>query len=383
MTNLSPEELKRYSRHLILPEVGLKGQEKLKQGSILLIGAGGLGCPLAIYLAAAGVGKIGIVDFDTINFSNLQRQILYTTSDVGKFKVEVAKERIIAMNPNIQVTTYTTPFKSDNAIQISKDYDILIDGTDNFPTRYLVNDLAVLTKKTNIFGSIFRFDGQVTVFDAQHGPCYRCLYPEPPPPGMVPSCAEGGVLGILPGVVGVMQATEAIKLIIGVGNLLIGKLLIFDSLQMGFRELKTRKDPNCPICSPNPSIDHLIDYEEFCGVQVVPEDDTKITEDEIIAGQLNRLLETDKNKIFLLDVRNPQEWDICHIHGSHLIPLSELDARINEIPLDKHIVTICHSGMRSRKAANLLKDQQFKQVNSLQGGVEEWAVKIDPNMARY
>ena len=382
MTNLTPEEIKRYSRHLIMPEIGMEGQEKLKNSSVLIIGSGGLGCPLSLYLAAAGVGKIGLVDFDTVDFSNLHRQILFSANDVGKSKADTAKKRLHEVNPNVEVITYNVPFKSDNAKQIAEGYDILIDGTDNFPTRYLVNDLAVLTGKPNVFGSIFRFDGQLTVFDAKQGPCYRCLYPEPPPVGMVPNCAEGGVLGILPGIVGVMQATEAIKLITGSGKPMIGRLLIFDALQMGFKEVKVRKNPNCPICSSKATIKELIDYEEFCGVKVIDEvvDNTSL---EISVGELKQAIDKNPSQYYLLDVRNPQEWDICYIEKSVMIPLGELANRVNEIPKDRKIITICHTGRRSLTALNTLKLAGITNVKSLKGGVEDWATKIDPTMARY
>ena len=380
---LNPEEIKRYSRHLIMPEFGMQAQEKLKESSVLIVGAGGLGCPLVMYLAAAGVGRIGLVDFDKVDVSNLQRQVLYTTGDVGSSKADSAKARILAMNPHIEVTAYTVPLKSGNAHEVSESYDLVIDGTDNFPTRYLVNDLCVLTGKKNVFGSIFRFDGQLTVFDGKNGPCYRCLYPSPPPPGMVPSCAEGGVLGILPGIVGVMQATEAIKVLTGTGRSMVGRLVLFDALTMRFREVKIKKNPDCPICSSKPSITKLIDYEEFCGIQVIEEASDGLLEDEITAGSLKQMVDADHASYFLLDVRNPQEWDICHIDGAHLIPLPDLSSRVDELPGDKKIVTICHTGRRSLTALNLLKGAGIKNVQSLKGGVEEWANKIDPQMARY
>ena len=381
---LTHEEIKRYSRHLIMPEFGIDAQLKLKQASVLLIGAGGLGCPLALYLAAAGVGKMGIVDFDTVDFSNLQRQVLFGTDDVGKPKAEVAKARVAAINPNVQVKTYTVPFKSDNALEISKEYDVIIDGTDNFPTRYLVNDLCVLTGKTNVFGSIFRFDGQVTVFNAKEGPCYRCLYPDPPPPGMVPSCAEGGVLGILPGVVGVMQATEAIKVITGVGDPLIGKLLTFDALKMKFRELKIRKDPDCPVCGSGKSVTELIDYEQFCGIRLDGEkleksDTGKI---ELSVQELDKILKNG-TKPFLLDVRQPQEFDICNIEGSVLLPLNELESCMDDVPTDQDVVVLCHTGRRSLNAVEMLMDNGYTRVKNLTGGIEAWALEIDKNMARY
>ncbi len=380
--DLTSEEIKRYSRHLIMPELGMEGQKKLKSGSVLIVGAGGLGCPLAMYLSAAGIGKIGIVDFDVVDFSNLQRQVMYTTDDVGKPKVEVAQKRIQQMNPNTKVSVYNVPFKSNNAEEIAEEYEVLIDGTDNFPTRYMVNDLAVQTGKKNVFGSIFRFDGQLTVFDGKNGPCYRCLYPDPPPPGMVPSCAEGGVLGILPGIVGVMQATETIKVITGIGNPMVGHLLLFDALQMSFRKVKIKKDPKCPVCSENPTIKELIDYEQFCGVQVIPQEKVENEEQEITPIELKEKLDRGE-EIYLLDVRNPQEWDICYIENSTLVPLPELTSRLSEIPPDKNIVSICHTGKRSMAAIEVLKDAGIVNVLSLRGGIEEWAAQIDPQMARY
>lgn len=383
--NLSHEEIKRYSRHLIMPEFGSEAQEKLKDSSVLMIGAGGLGCPLALYLAAAGVGKIGLVDFDTVDYSNLHRQVLYSEADVGEPKAEVAKRRIADVNPHVEVQTYNVPFKSENAMQIAEGYDILIDGTDNFPTRYLVNDVCVLTGRTNVFGSIFRFDGQVTVFDAKNGPCYRCLYPDPPPPGMVPSCAEGGVLGILPGIVGVMQATEAIKVLTGIGEPLVGRLTVFDALKMKFRELKIRKDPSCPVCSAKPTVTELIDYEEFCGVPVdQPDSPEESDELEITVGELSQHI-AKGTKYWLLDVRNPNEWDICKIEADnmHYIPLPELEQHLSEIPQDEKIITICHHGRRSLTALETLKTHGITNVKSLRGGVDEWAAKIEPAMARY
>ncbi|RME93211.1 MAG: molybdopterin-synthase adenylyltransferase MoeB [Candidatus Hydrogenedentota bacterium] len=380
---LTHEEIRRYSRHLIMPEFGMAAQKKLKAASVLIIGAGGLGCPLAQYLAAAGVGKLGIVDFDVVDFSNLQRQVLYTTADVGKPKAEVAKARIEAMNPNVKVQTYTVPFKSDNAMEIAEGYDVIIDGTDNFPTRYLVNDLCVLTGRTNVFGSIFRFDGQVTVFNAKEGPCYRCLYPDPPPPGMVPSCAEGGVLGILPGVVGVMQATEAIKVITGIGEPLIGRLVIFDALKMKFRELKIRKNPDCPVCGEHPTVKELIDYEQFCGVNVEGEDLSLMDEDvQMTVFDLQDKLE-DGEKPYLLDVRTPQEYEICHFEDSKLIPLDELPNRINEVPLDEEVVVLCHHGNRSMRAIEFMKQAGYKKLKNLAGGIDAWAMHIDKDMPRY
>ena len=380
---LTNEEIKRYSRHLIMPEVGMKGQKKLKESSVLLIGAGGLGSPLGLYLAAAGIGHIGIVDFDTVDFSNLQRQILYNTDDVGKSKSETAREKLLKVNPHIKITTFNTAFTSANAMEISKDFNIIIDGTDNFPTRYLVNDLCVLTGKMNVFGSVFRFDGQATVFGHPDGPCYRCLYPDPPPSGMVPSCAEGGVLGILPGIIGILQATEAIKLITGEGQPLIGRLLTFDALSMKFRELKVKKDPECPVCSSRRIIHELIDYEHFCGVSIHGVVPGPYSPDmEVTAENLKAEIDSGK-KLFLLDVRTPEEAEICMIEKSHVVPLAKLADFLNQIPLDQEIVTICKVGARSLDAVRLLQGWGYKKVRSLKGGVERWAEAIDPTMPRY
>ncbi len=378
---LTNQQISRYSRHLIMPEVGVKGQEKLASSSVLCIGAGGLGSPLALYLAAAGVGRLGIVDFDVVDFSNLQRQILHSEAKVGKLKVESAKERVHEINSEIQIDTYNTRLTSENALDIIKKYDIVVDGTDNFATRYLVNDSCVLLGKPNVYGSIFRFEGQVSVFDAMRGPCYRCLYPEPPPPGMVPSCAEGGVLGILPGIIGTMQAAEAIKLILGTGNPLIGKLLFLDVMEMKIRELKLRKDPNCPICGEHATIKGLIDYEEFCGLgrgeEGITGEDLEITVDEF-----HELLENRKD-IVILDVREPGEYEICRLEGSKLIPLNELHSRVNELDTADEIVVHCHHGVRSLRATTFLRNLGFKKVKSLKGGIDEWAINYDPLMPRY
>jgi molybdopterin/thiamine biosynthesis adenylyltransferase/rhodanese-related sulfurtransferase len=375
---LSYEEIRRYGRHLIIPEVGMAGQRKLKAARVLVVGAGGLGSPISLYLAAAGVGHIGLVDFDRVDESNLQRQILYTTKDVKRPKLEAAKERLTAMNPHIEVETYETRLTSENALEIMKDYDVIVDGTDNFPTRYLVNDACVLLGKPNVYGSIFRFDGQVSVFDARRGPCYRCLYPEPPPPGLVPSCAEGGVLGVLPGVVGALQAMETLKLILGIGQPLIGRLLLFDGLHMSFTELKLRKDPNCKVCDPNPSVRELIDYEAFCGVTPsAGEPSMHITPEE-----LYRKLSSGE-KVFLLDVREEVEYEICHLENAVLIPLSKLPERVNELSLTDEIVAYCHTGARSSMAVKLLKDLGFRRVRNLAGGIDAWAERIDPSMPRY
>jgi molybdopterin/thiamine biosynthesis adenylyltransferase/rhodanese-related sulfurtransferase len=378
---LSNQEIIRYSRHLIMPEVGMDGQKKLKAASVLLIGAGGLGSPLAMYLAAAGVGRIGVVDFDVVDSSNLQRQIAYSTSDVGKPKLDAAKERITGINPYVDVKTYETHLTSENALEILKDYDVIIDGTDNFPTRYLVNDACVLLGKPNVYGSIFRFEGQASVFYAKAGPCYRCLYPEPPPPGLVPSCAEGGVLGVLPGIVGTIQATEAIKLIIGQGDPLIGRLLLFDALTMKFRELKLRKNPACPVCGDNSTIHELIDYEAFCGIQPQPMNGQNLRQWEITPEELKAKLDKDED-VFMLDVREPHEFEICNLDG-YLIPLRDLPSRISELDSSKEIVAYCHTGVRSQRAVEFLKTAGFKKVKNLVGGIEAWSVLSDPTVPRY
>lgn len=386
--NLTNQEISRYSRHLIMPEVGLEGQKKLKNAKVLCIGAGGLGAPLTLYLAAAGVGKLGILDFDVVDFSNLQRQVIHTEKNIGKLKVESAKEKLLELNSDIEIQTYNERFTSDNAMEIIKDYDIVVDGTDNFATRYLTNDACVLLGKPNVYGSIFRFEGQVSVFSAKEGPCYRCLYPEPPPPGLVPSCAEGGVLGILPGVVGTLQASEVIKLIIGKGKPLIGRLLFMDVLEMEPRIMKLRKNPECPICSEKPSITELIDYEEFCGIgrgelgQEQTEEKEKVNVKEITVEEFRELRNKNGN-IKLVDVREPHEYDICSIEGSMLIPLGEIKDRSNELNPEDEIVVHCHHGGRSLKAATLLKEKGFKNVVNLKGGIDQWAEKFDPEMARY
>ncbi len=378
---LTQSEIMRYSRHLIMPEVGMQGQLKLKAGKVLTIGAGGLGSPLALYLAAAGVGRIGIVDFDVVDLTNLQRQVLHSTATVGKPKIQSARDRLLALNPEIQVDVHETKLTSGNALEILKDYDIVVDGTDNFPTRYLVNDACVLLGKPNVYGSIFRFEGQASVFGTKEGPCYRCLYPEPPPPGLVPSCAEGGVLGILPGTIGVIQATETVKLLIGAGEPLIGRLLLFDALQMRFRELKLRKDPNCPICGKNRTIHKLIDYDQFCGVTHQPQPSMP-TDWEIDPIELKQLL--DRNEaLYLLDVREPHEWDICRIPGAHLIPLGQVAARMSELNSADNIVAYCKSGGRSGKAVELLRNSGFRRIKNLKGGILAWADKVDPTVPKY
>lgn len=378
--NLTNEEVQRYSRHLIMPEVGVEGQEKLKAASVLCIGAGGLGSPLTIYLAAAGVGHLGVVDFDCVDFTNLHRQIAHGTKDVGRPKLQSLMETIQDINPEVKVTPFETTFTSENAMEIAKDFDIIIDGTDNFQTRYLANDVSVLLGKPNVYGSIFRFEGQASVFDATQGPCYRCLYPAPPPPGMVPSCAEGGVLGVLPGLIGLIQATEAIKLILGKGEPLIGRLLLYNALEMRFRELKLRKDPRCPICGENPTITELIDYEVFCGLQAEPEESDE--DAEITVPELHRMLKKDGG-VVLVDVREPHEFEICHIEGAQLLPLSELTEKVNQLNTDDEIVLYCHHGARSMKALRILKQFGFERVKSLAGGIDAWAMLVDPDMPRY
>ncbi|MDW8402761.1 MAG: molybdopterin-synthase adenylyltransferase MoeB [Chloroflexus sp.] len=379
---LSNEEIARYSRHLIMPEVGMAGQRRLKQGSVLLIGTGGLGSPLALYLAAAGVGHIGLVDFDVVDASNLQRQIVHGTSTVGIAKTESAKRRLQDLNPYIEITTYETQITSQNALELMRPYDVIVDGTDNFPTRYLTNDACVLLGKPNVYGSIFRFEGQATVFSARDGgPCYRCLYPEPPPPGLVPSCAEGGVLGVLPGVIGTIQATEVIKLLTGIGEPLIGRLLLYDALAMRFRELKLRRNPSCPVCGDHPTITELIDYEQFCGL--VPEEPTLSNQFEITPRELAEWLER-PDRPFLLDVRNPYEVAIASIPGTDkLIPIDQLPERINELDSAREMVVYCRSGARSGRAVELLKSVGFRKVKNLVGGILRWADEVDPSVPKY
>jgi len=382
--HFSNDEIARYSRHLIMPEVTLEGQKKLKAASILCIGAGGLGSPIALYLAAAGVGRIGLVDPDVVDFSNLQRQILHGTDDVGRKKLNSARDRVKAVNPNVQIDLHDCVFRSENARKLVEAYDIVIDGTDNFPTRYLSNDVCVLTKRPNIYGSIFRFDGQCTVF-APHlgGPCYRCMFPEPPPPGMVPSCAEGGVLGVLPGVIGVIQAIEAIKLIIGIGDPLIGRLVSFDALKMRFREFKVRKDPNCPICGANPTIHDLIDYDQFCGIpQADAEAEKEMDVPTITAPELKAKMDR-KEPFVLVDVREPYEYEICRIPGSKLIPVGELPARLSELDTADEIVLQCKSGARSARALHILQEAGFRKLANLQGGITAWADQVDPAVPKY
>ena len=382
---LDADEVRRYSRHLILPEVGMEGQKKLKAARVLCIGAGGLGSPVAMYLAAAGVGTIGIVDFDVVDFSNLQRQILHGTPDVGRPKLDSAADRLQALNPHVKVVKYETALTSQNALQLFKGYDVIVDGTDNFPTRYLVNDACVLLGIPNAYGSIFRFEGQASVFGAKEGPCYRCLYPEPPPPGLVPSCAEGGVLGVLPGIVGCIQANETIKLILGIGEPLIGRFLVFDSLRMKFRELKLRKDPDCPVCGTHPTVTELIDYEQFCGVapaQVAAAEPAGGTATEITVKELKARKDRGED-VFVLDVREPHEYEINRIPGSTLIPLGDLGERFVELDANREIVTQCKSGMRSARAAAFLREHGFKNVKNLKGGILAWVDQIDPSQPKY
>ena len=383
---LSHAEVRRYSRHLIMPEVGMEGQRKLKAARALCIGAGGLGSPVALYLGAAGVGTIGIVDFDTVDFSNLQRQIIHGTPDVGRSKLQSAKDRLQDLNPEVNIELHETALSSKNALELLAAYDVIIDGTDNFPTRYLVNDACVILGKPNVYGSIFRLEGQASVFATKEGPCYRCLYPEPPPPGLVPSCAEGGVLGVLPGIIGTIQATEAIKIFIGIGKPLIGRFLIFDALRMRFRELKLRKDSECPVCGTNPTVRELIDYEQFCGVApaahtaagkagAAADFDTDV---EALKQRLDR-----REQVFILDVREPQEYQICRIPGSTLIPLGELPKHLHELEGRGDMVVHCKSGVRSAKAVSLLREAGFKDAKNLKGGILAWIDKVDPTQPKY
>ena len=380
----SNDEIARYSRHLIMPEVTLEGQKRLKAASILCIGTGGLGSPIALYLAAAGVGRLGLVDGDTVDFSNLQRQILHGTKDVGRKKLNSARDRIREVNPNVQVDLYDTYFNSTNAAGIAAPYDIIIDGTDNFPTRYCSNDIAVFQKKPNIYGSIFRFDGQCTVFAPNlGGPCYRCMFPEPPPPGMVPSCAEGGVLGVLPGIIGVMQAIEAVKLIIGIGEPLIGRMIAFDALKMKFREFKLRRDPKCPVCSDHPTITELIDYDQFCGIPQAQAAEDAEPQVPTVTVQDLKAKQDRGDKFVLLDVREPFEWDICRIPGATLIPLGQLPSRMSELDSADEILLQCKSGARSARALRLLQEAGFSKLANVEGGILAWAEQIDPSVPKY
>jgi len=380
---LNNDEIRRYSRHLILPEVGLAGQKKIRSTSVLCIGAGGLGSPIALYLAAAGIGKLGIVDFDTVDYSNLQRQILHTDADVGRSKAESAKETIAGINPNVEVVLHNVRISSENALDLIRPYDIVVDGTDNFPTRYLTNDACVLLKKPNVYGSIFRFEGQASVF-APHlgGPCYRCLYPEPPPPGMVPSCAEGGVLGVLPGIVGCIQATEILKLALGKGSTLIGRLLLFNALDMKFRELKLRRDPQCPVCGDNPTIKELIDYEMFCGITAEPEE-TDMHPDEVTVQDMKRALDDPALGIKVIDVREPDEYEIAHVDGVPLLPLSQLEQRFTELDPNQQYYIHCKMGGRSMRALQFLRQQGFKYLKNVKGGITAWSDEIDHSVPKY
>ncbi len=381
--NLAKEEMERYSRHLIMPEVGVQGQKKLKSTRILLIGAGGLGSPLALYLAAAGIGRIGIVDFDVVDHTNLHRQILHGTSDVGRPKLDSARETIQGVNPNVEVCPHETLLSSENALEILEPYDIIIDGTDNFPTRYLVNDACVLLGKPNVYGSIFRFEGQVSVFNYHNGPCYRCLYPEPPDPGLVPSCAEGGVLGILPGIIGTLQATEAIKIALGLGETLSGRLLLFDALEMRFRELAVDRDPDCPVCGNNPTVTELIDYRQFCGLgsESAPGEAEAQCDWDMDPISVRDLMKGGE-EVFLLDVREPHEYEICHL-GGHLIPLRDIPKRLDALPRNCRTVVYCRSGIRSAEIVELLRESGFDNAWNLRGGILAWADQCDPSIPKY
>ncbi|HLX69002.1 MAG TPA: molybdopterin-synthase adenylyltransferase MoeB [Verrucomicrobiae bacterium] len=380
---LNNDEIRRYSRHLILPEVGMAGQKKIRSTSVLCIGAGGLGSPIAMYLAAAGIGKLGIVDFDTVDYSNLQRQILHTDADVGRPKAQSAKETIAGINPNVEVVLYNTRISSENALDLIRPYDIVVDGTDNFPTRYLTNDACVLLKKPNVYGSIFRFDGQASVF-APHlgGPCYRCLYPEPPPPGMVPSCAEGGVLGVLPGIIGCIQTNEILKLALGTGTTLVGRLLTFDALKMKFGELKLRRDPQCPICGKNPTIKELIDYEMFCGIVPEPEK-PEMHPDEVTVQDMKRALDEPSLGIKVIDVREPDEYEIAHVDGVPLLPLSQIEQRFTELDPNQQYYIHCKMGGRSMRALQFLRQQGFKYLKNVKGGITAWSDEIDSSVPKY
>ncbi|MFZ5809571.1 MAG: molybdopterin-synthase adenylyltransferase MoeB [Chloroflexota bacterium] len=383
LPSLSHEEILRYSRHLLIPEVGLEGQRKLKAASVLVIGTGGLGSPISLYLAAAGVGHIGLVDYDVVDESNLQRQVIHGLSSVGELKVESARRRMLDLNPEIEVTVYNEPFTSANAMQIAQSYDVIIDGTDNFPTRYLSNDVCVLLGKPNVYGSIFRFEGQASVFDARVGPCYRCLFPEPPPPGMVPSCAEGGVLGVLPGTIGTIQATEALKLILGIGETLVGRLLLYNALDMSFDFVKLRKNPKCKICGPEPEVTDLIDYEAFCGVPGHHREEGSAGEEwDITAGELAQRLQAG-DRLRLIDVREPHELEISRIEGAELIPLGQLAARLSELDSAEEIVLFCKAGTRSARALEVLASAGFRKVKNLKGGINAWAKEVDPSLPIY
>tara|TARA_B100000686_G_scaffold22615_2_gene20646 strand:+ start:5119 stop:6306 length:1188 start_codon:yes stop_codon:yes gene_type:complete len=387
LTELSPKELSRYARHLSLPEVGRQGQTRLKNSRVLIVGVGGLGSPVALYLAAAGVGTLGLVDFDEVDITNLQRQILHGTEEIGKPKLESAKRRISSVNPNVQIVKHSCRLDSDNALEIMENYDVVVDGTDNFPTRYLVNDACVLLGKPNVYGSIFRWEGQVSVFAKDGGPCYRCLFREPPPPGLVPNCAEAGVLGVLPGVVGSLQALEVIKLILDEGDSLVGRLLIFDALELKWREVKLKRNPDCPVCGDEPTQKELIDYDVFCGLQGEQSEDPRDSLKRFCEMEPSQLKDQlgSNNPPFVLDVRESFEWDIVNLgdFGSYLIPLGELDQRIDEIPYDREIVVHCRSGVRSAKAANILADNGFSGLHNLSGGILGWIDEVDKSLPKY
>jgi adenylyltransferase/sulfurtransferase len=381
--DLSHHEIRRYSRHLLIPDVGLEGQKKLKAASILIVGTGGLGSPVALYLAAAGIGRIGLIDYDVVDFSNLQRQVIHGQSHLGDLKVESARERMLDLNPDIQVDVYNEIFNSENAMRITEPYDLIIDGTDNFPTRYLINDLCVLTGKPDVYGSIFRFDGQTSVFFAGEGPCYRCLFPEPPPPGLVPSCAEGGVLGVLPGTIGTIQATEALKLILGIGETLVGKLLLYNALDMSFDFVNLRKNPKCKVCSDQPEVTELIDYEQFCGVPAHDHDEGSAGEGwDITATELAKRITAD-TPLRIIDVREPHELEISRLEGTELIPLGHLASRLSELDSAEDIVLVCKVGTRSIRALELLAGAGFRKIKNLKGGINAWAQEVDPSLPIY
>ncbi len=383
LPELTHEEIHRYSRHLLIPDVGLEGQRKLKAASVLIVGTGGLGSPIALYLAAAGVGRIGLVDYDVVDFSNLQRQIVHGESRLGDLKVESARDRLLDLNPEIQVDIYNEFLTSDNAFEIAEPYDIIVDGTDNFPTRYLINDLCVLTGKANVYGSIYRFDGQASVFDARVGPCYRCLFPEPPPPGLVPSCAEGGVLGVLPGTIGSIQATETLKLILGIGEPLIGRLLLYDALDLSFQSVKLHKNPDCKVCGEHPEVTELIDYEDFCGMPARDhEEGSAGAKWDITAVELADRLKAGE-KLRLIDVREPHELEISHLEGAELIPLGEFASHLSELDSAEEIVVFCKVGTRSTRALEILASAGFKKVKNLKGGINAWAINVDPSLPIY
>jgi adenylyltransferase/sulfurtransferase len=383
VSELTTSEVGRYSRHLVLPEVGMEGQQKLKAARVLCVGAGGLGSPLALYLAAAGIGTLGLVDFDVVDASNLQRQIIHSTRDIGRRKLDSAEEKLKALNPSVNIVKHETMLTSANALEILRKYEIVADGTDNFPTRYLVNDACVLLGKPNVYGSVFRFEGQASVFAAKDGPCYRCLYPEPPPPGLVPSCAEGGVLGILPGLIGIIQATEVIKLILGKGESIIGRLLLVDALKMRFRELKLRKNPQCPACGDEPTITQLIDYQQFCGIPSKPTEERTLQNGipQLTVKELKRRIDAGE-EVYILDVREPWEYKIAQI-GGKLIPRNEVPQRLGEIDREREVIIHCHSGVRSQRIAEFLHQSGYPRVANLAGGIHAWSEEIDPKVPKY